>query len=271
MEYFRFSKLHLAILNLPNTKDWSAELLTTPRTAIDERDSQGRTSLAWAACLGDVEAVRKLLQGGADPNLADLSGLSPLHLAATSGDCRAVQCLDSLLQGGADIDACDVYGRTALHRSIHYRKPESIKLLLDSGAEYYTVDMNGTSLLHWAALFGNLPILSTMKQAGLHGLNINLVDDDSWTAMQCAKWRRDRNARWSGKFKLPEDRDPLKWFSAFEELLDSIRAADIAECYADFVALTNGDLDWDPKEESKQNSQEGWMSLPGSFPVEDGE
>ncbi|KAL9117489.1 MAG: hypothetical protein Q9187_005974 [Circinaria calcarea] len=269
IEHFEFSKLHLAILELQQAKGFDAELLATPRIVIDQRDSRGRTPLAWAAYHGKFEAVKKLLQRGADPNIGDLEGKTPLHLAVHAGGCLAVQCLDLLLQGGANIDAFDSLGDIALDHSIHYDEPKSTKFLLDSGAENLSIDMSGQSLLHMTALYGSLPILSTMRQAALHGLNIDLLDKWGWTAMELAKWRRDFNAEWSKRFNRPKDKDPVKWFNVFEDLLDSIRAADAAEHFSDFVALSNGDLDWDQEQDSGQEAQESSRSLPGSFPVEE--
>ena len=261
--------MHLALLRLKHTKCFDTELLATPRISIDQRDSQGRTPLAWAAYHGEVEAVKKLLQRGADPNIADLRGDTPFHLAACAGGCQATQCLASLLQVGADIDACNVWGGTALILSIRYRGRNSLKFLLDSGAKYCTMDTNGRSLLNYAVFSGSISILSIMQRAGLHSLNIDLVDEYGRTAMQIAQWRRDFNAEWSIWYSLPEDKDPLEWFRAFKDLLDSIRAADIAKHYTDFAALINSDVEWDSGEDTKQQTQENWMSLPGSFPAEE--
>ena len=210
-----------------------------------------------------------LLQRGADPNIGDYDGNGPLHLAVTAGGCLHVQCLDLLLRGGANVDARDTLGDTALNDSIYNDEPNSMKFLLDSGANYFTLNINGQSLLHEAAEYGSLSILSAMLQAGLHGLNIDLVNKWGETAMECAKWRRDFNVEWSEWSGELRDKDPLEWFRAFEDLLDSIRAADAAEHFSDFVTLTSGDLVWDQEHESRQDVEGGSRSLPGSFPVEE--
>jgi ankyrin repeat protein len=49
--------------------------------AIDARDSNGRTALMLATLHGQQQAVDALLAGGADPNLADSSGTTPLQAA----------------------------------------------------------------------------------------------------------------------------------------------------------------------------------------------
>lgn len=49
---------------------------------VDQRDETGRTALHYAACSGSSECVYQLLQSGADPNMKDKKGLTPLHAAA---------------------------------------------------------------------------------------------------------------------------------------------------------------------------------------------
>jgi ankyrin repeat protein len=46
------------------------------------KDPYGRWPLHYAALKNDVEAARRLLADGADPNAADKAGFTPLHFAA---------------------------------------------------------------------------------------------------------------------------------------------------------------------------------------------
>ena len=46
---------------------------------LDKRDTKGRTPLFNAAKNGDIEEVEKLLKAGADPNITDDYGVTPLH------------------------------------------------------------------------------------------------------------------------------------------------------------------------------------------------
>jgi ankyrin repeat protein len=48
--------------------------------------------------------VKCLLSSGADINLCDKQGQSPLFLASMAGHCDVVKCL---LSSGADINLCD--------------------------------------------------------------------------------------------------------------------------------------------------------------------
>ena len=55
------------------------------RPLIDARDANGRTALMLAALHGRGEAVDELLTAGADPNAADVQGVTPLQ-AALNGE-----------------------------------------------------------------------------------------------------------------------------------------------------------------------------------------
>jgi hypothetical protein len=55
------------------------------RTVVDARDAGGRTALMLATLHARTEAVEALLSAGADPNAADANGTTPLQ-AALAGD-----------------------------------------------------------------------------------------------------------------------------------------------------------------------------------------
>jgi hypothetical protein len=59
--------------------------LLDQRTPVDARDASGRTALMLATLHGRTEAVDALLSAGADPNAADARGATPLQ-AALAGD-----------------------------------------------------------------------------------------------------------------------------------------------------------------------------------------
>ena len=95
----------LAILK----QDWPGAL------DVNTRGAKGWTPLI-AACRGGHKAiVFWLLEKGADPNLSNAKGTTPLMYAKTaafgSGDPAI---MDALLAAGARIDAVDHSGQTAL-------------------------------------------------------------------------------------------------------------------------------------------------------------
>ncbi|BFZ03796.1 hypothetical protein BsWGS_06835 [Bradybaena similaris] len=74
-------------------------------------DSKGRTPLHIAASQGLSDIASHLLSWRADPNRKDILKNTPLHLAVCRGDTRVVNIL---LRNGANINLKDGVGRTAL-------------------------------------------------------------------------------------------------------------------------------------------------------------
>jgi ankyrin repeat protein len=77
----------------------------------DSRDTDGRTSLSWAAWTGHEAVVKLLLVKGANPDFKDNYGQTPLSRAAEKGEVAAVKLL---LAESVDADSKDNDGRTPL-------------------------------------------------------------------------------------------------------------------------------------------------------------
>jgi ankyrin repeat protein len=95
------------------------------------RDGQGRSPLYWAAATGHAEVVELLLARGADVHLGARSGDTPLVVAAQNGHERVVQ---SLLEHGADpaLRADDALALEAARENGH---AEVVRLLTAATAE----------------------------------------------------------------------------------------------------------------------------------------
>ena len=86
----------------------------------------------FAAGKGRENIVSFLLSCGADSNIADKLGATPLHRAAGPGHCGVVRQLlgvDSLV-----VDSQDRYGNTPLHTACEEERPEVCQLLISHGA-----------------------------------------------------------------------------------------------------------------------------------------
>ena len=74
------------------------------------------TALHLAAAGGHIGCVNRLLEAGADADVADAQGRTPLHLAAAAGgSARHSQCVRSLLNHGADPEQRDAGGQPPVH------------------------------------------------------------------------------------------------------------------------------------------------------------
>jgi ankyrin repeat protein len=83
-------------------------LLLAADVAREARNSDGNTALMLATLSQDPERVAALLEWGADPNLANDVGLTPLLAAARDGQVEAARLL---LAAGADVAAIDRAGQ----------------------------------------------------------------------------------------------------------------------------------------------------------------
>jgi ankyrin repeat protein len=75
---------------------------------------------------GEKDIVLYLLEKGADPNVRENSGYTPLHIAAQNGD---VDIIRALLFNGADLQAIGEDGKKPLDMAIERDHKEAILLL----------------------------------------------------------------------------------------------------------------------------------------------
>jgi ankyrin repeat protein len=79
-----------------------------------------------AAAGNQVEAMRLLLEHGADPNACQAGQVAPLHIAAQKGN---LQMTLLLLLSGADLQQKTAEGKTALDLAREANHPEVVELL----------------------------------------------------------------------------------------------------------------------------------------------
>src|SRR3989338_3167952 len=89
-------------------------------------------TLMQAAEKGDTKESERLIATGADVNAKDVSGLSPLHMAAVNGHKDVVELL---LAKGADVNAKDGNGLNPLHTAAVNGQKDIVELLIAKGAD----------------------------------------------------------------------------------------------------------------------------------------
>eukprot|EP00854_Cymbomonas_tetramitiformis_P023495 gene23495-28447_t len=92
----------------------------------------GTRALVQACMKGHTKIVRALLAAGADPNLVDVSGDTPLIKAVWRRENTEI--VRQLLEAGADVNMMDGYKRTPLTKAAWWGRSEAIQVLLQAGA-----------------------------------------------------------------------------------------------------------------------------------------
>ncbi|KAM0714778.1 hypothetical protein Q7P37_009242 [Cladosporium fusiforme] len=146
----QFSLLQLMILGLfVGDVD---QAIQDQECSINYGDADGNTALSWAAKLGQVDVVSKLIAHGADAYLANTGARTPLHRAVVAAN---PSCIVQLLEAGANVDALDFQDSTPLHyaASCSYAEEDVeayFQPLLDAGANIHAQTNRGQSALHIA-------------------------------------------------------------------------------------------------------------------------
>ena len=101
--------------------------------------------LRTPALRGDLAAINRALDEGADPNLADADGYNPLIFACEN---NRVDCAARLIEAGARVDCHTFSCRTPLNIAVRYGYADMIRMLLAAGAQVdYQPDVVGRNRL----------------------------------------------------------------------------------------------------------------------------
>jgi ankyrin repeat protein len=128
------------------------ELLNKSSTVVNARDlTDGHTALHIAVKAHAYTMLSYLLGKGADPNVADKKGVTPLMLASQAGFTDAVV---ALARSGARVDEPNDTGETPLIMAVHARQLPMVRVLLAAGANPDRADNSGRSARDYAKLQG---------------------------------------------------------------------------------------------------------------------
>jgi ankyrin repeat protein len=135
--------------------------------------AQGRLGqdLFLAVDHGDLAGVRALLKRGADPNSHNGLLLTPLYIAAASGQ---TQVMEALLEAGAMLDAASPYGTPLTFAAMTGSVPAT-RLLLARGASINPARADGITVLMLVSRAGSLEIVKELlrRKAGVHAKDID--------------------------------------------------------------------------------------------------
>ncbi len=129
---------------------------------INIRDSHGATPLLYAAEVGSVALMRELLTAGADVNAKTTFGATALMWSVDSA-----QRVNLLVEKGADVNARSRLGRTPLLIACaHSGNLDVVRLLLSKGAALDVKDDIGNTPLYEAARADDTPLVQFLLEKG---------------------------------------------------------------------------------------------------------
>jgi ankyrin repeat protein len=140
------------------------------------------TPLELASNNGNAATVERLLGAGADPNAVSREGQTPLMSAASSGSVGAVEVL---LAHGAKVDAAESWrGQTALMWAAGEGHADVVRALIAAGANVTAKSKAGFTPLLFAVRNAEI---ETMRLLLDHGANVNdVVPKDGTSALNVA-------------------------------------------------------------------------------------
>jgi ankyrin repeat protein len=156
------------LLNAGANPNLQLKLFPPYRSLRDDRGADGlltigSTPLLRAAKAGDVPAMRLLLAHGANADLPNSAGITPLMAAAGNGSSpidtrgryktepQAVDALELLVAAGANVNARDAGGQTALHGAAGWGYNRVITSLAAHHADLLVKDTRGRTAVDIAA------------------------------------------------------------------------------------------------------------------------
>ena len=110
------------------------------------------SALSVAAAAGRTAICKSLLEAGADVNMRNHKGATPLLVALSRG---TIACVPALLDRGADVNSSDMQGRTALMFLTSFAPDDpaarsTLSELLAKGADVSAKDADGKTAEDWA-------------------------------------------------------------------------------------------------------------------------
>jgi ankyrin repeat protein len=156
---------------------------------LNVRDPRGRTPLMVAAHLRHYDAVRALLEVGADINLQDKDRYDVITIAAVADDPEMIRI--AVAGGGDPTRINSRYDGTALIAAAHLGHDEVVRTLIESGAPLDHVNnLNWTALIEAIVLGdGGVRHTETVRALVDAGADVNLADGNGIRPLRLALQR----------------------------------------------------------------------------------
>ena len=155
-------------------------LIQLEGNTVDKLTHDGRTYLFWAVYKNNLKFSEQLIKMGAQVNLVDDTGHTPVTFAAVGGAINP-SLYDLLKANGADLKKPHRSGAQAhllLMPSI--KQIDDVRYFLDQGLSLKAKDHQGNTAIHYAAKKGNLSIIEYLIEKDL---KVKAINESNETAL----------------------------------------------------------------------------------------
>jgi ankyrin repeat protein len=121
-----------------------------------------RTPASYCCARGYSEILHYLLDQGANAELADIGGSTPLHFTAM---VNQYECAAVLLRHGVALDTINMYGETALWWASCEGHLPTVQLLVQAGADIDRACNDGRTPLAVARMSGRTTVVAYLEPA----------------------------------------------------------------------------------------------------------
>ncbi|OXU29397.1 hypothetical protein TSAR_015212 [Trichomalopsis sarcophagae] len=161
----------------------TVEILLDAGADVDSLTDEGSTALHLAVGnYSNADTVELLMRRGANVNIKDYGGKTPIFMAIEAGigddegeedeeeefpEHRIYNITRHLLDAGAEVNAISAAGEPVFHRVLVYGVDEIIELFLERGADIHSRNANGIAVIHVAVAHASERILKMLIDRGV--------------------------------------------------------------------------------------------------------
>ena len=164
--------------------DWAIIMQSAEaETILRENDAPSSAEKSFIAAIqtNNIDAVKALLEKGADVNEPAYTTKTPLHYASHS---RNKEILKLMMTEGADLEAKTEQGFTPLSYAVGLNHPDNCRILLEAGADVDGIDNWKRTNLNVAANQGLTEVTVILLE---FDANVNTLDVWNWSALDVAE------------------------------------------------------------------------------------
>lgn len=144
-----------------NTDQEAIKLLLEAGAEPDETNARGETPLLTSLDQGNEDLIRIFLEAGADTGKKDFAGNTPLTKAVSTGNIRIVEMV--FVNDHPSLEERNGEGYTPLLLAVDLGHLEIVEYLLDKGADFLKKNSEGRTILHLTALHNDSEILDLFR------------------------------------------------------------------------------------------------------------